>query len=92
VLAKKLGYNAQGVLWLIGANALITFVVPGISWQGHLGGLIAGTLVAAIFAFAPARNRSAIQWGGCAAVLIILVGLVLGLPPFAVQAELGIFG
>ncbi|GAA4182783.1 rhomboid family intramembrane serine protease [Streptosporangium oxazolinicum] len=92
VLAKKLGYNAQGVLWLIGANALITFVVPGISWQGHLGGLITGTLVAAIFAFAPARNRSAIQWGGCAAVLVVLVALVLGLPPFAVQAELGIFG
>ncbi|MEU4407760.1 rhomboid family intramembrane serine protease [Streptosporangium sp. NPDC023963] len=92
VLAKKLGYNAQGVLWLIGANAVITFVVPGISWQGHLGGLITGALVAAILAFAPARNRSAIQWGGCAAVLIVLVALVLGLPPFAVQAELGIFG
>ncbi|MFF3437876.1 rhomboid family intramembrane serine protease [Streptosporangium sp. NPDC002721] len=92
VLAKKLGYNAQGVLWLIGANAVITFVVPGISWQGHLGGLITGALVAAVFAFAPARNRSAIQWGGCAAVLIVLVALVLGLPPFAVQAELGIFG
>lgn len=93
VLAKKLGYNAQGVLWLIGANAVITFVVPGISWQGHLGGLITGALVAAVFAFAPDRkNRSAIQWGGCAAVLIVLVALVLGLPPFAVQAELGIFG
>ncbi|MER5644833.1 rhomboid family intramembrane serine protease [Streptosporangium sp. NPDC002524] len=93
VLAKKLGYNAQGVLWLIGANAVITFVVPGISWQGHLGGLITGALVAAVFAFAPARkNRSAIQWGGCAAVLVVLVALVLGLPPFAVQAELGIFG
>jgi len=92
VLAKRLGYNAQGVLWLIGANALITFVVPGISWQGHLGGLIAGTLVAVIFAFAPAGNRSAIQWGGCAVMLVVLVAMVLGLPPFAVQAELGIFG
>ncbi|WP_440069680.1 rhomboid family intramembrane serine protease [Streptosporangium sp. OZ121] len=92
VLARKLGYNAQGVLWLIGANAVITFVIPGISWQGHLGGLITGALVAAVFAFAPARNRSAIQWGGCAAVLIVLVALLLGLPPFAVQAELGIFG
>ncbi|WP_440101181.1 rhomboid family intramembrane serine protease [Streptosporangium sp. H16] len=92
VLARKLGYNAQGVLWLIGANAVITFVIPGISWQGHLGGLITGALVAAVFAFAPARNRSAIQWGGCAAVLIVLVALLLGLPPFVVQAKLGIFG
>ncbi|MFF5111395.1 rhomboid family intramembrane serine protease [Streptosporangium sp. NPDC000509] len=92
VLARRLGYNAQGVLWLIGVNAVITFVIPGISWQGHLGGLIVGTLVAVIFAFAPAKNRSAIQWGGCAVMLVVLVAMVLGLPPFAVQAELGIFG
>ncbi|MFI6457419.1 rhomboid family intramembrane serine protease [Streptosporangium amethystogenes] len=92
VLGRKLGYNVQGVLWLIGINAVITFVIPGISWQGHLGGLIAGSLVAAVFAFAPAKSRDAVQWGGCAAMLVVLVALVLALPPFAVQAELGIYG
>jgi membrane associated rhomboid family serine protease len=88
VLAKKLGFDVRGVLWLIGINALITVVVPNVSWQGHLGGLIAGTLVAVILAFAPSKNRSAIQWGGCVALAAVLVALVVLLPPFAVQAAL----
>ncbi|MFI6509876.1 rhomboid family intramembrane serine protease [Streptosporangium sp. NPDC050855] len=92
VLGRKLGYDVRGVLWLIGINAALTFVIPGISWQGHLGGLVTGALVAAVLAFAPARNRNAVQWGGCAVILVVLVALVVGLPPFAVQAELGIMG
>ncbi|GAA2896308.1 rhomboid family intramembrane serine protease [Streptosporangium fragile] len=92
VLAKRLGYDARGALWLIGINAAITFLVPGISWQGHLGGLVIGSVVAAILAFAPAKNRSAVQWAGCAVVLVALVALVLLLPPFTVLAELGISG
>jgi CDP-diglyceride synthetase len=66
-------------------------VVPGISWQGHLGGLITGGLVAVILAFAPSKNRNAVQWGGCVALAVVLVALVMLLPPFAVQAELGLF-
>ncbi|MDO5619006.1 rhomboid family intramembrane serine protease [Kocuria sp.] len=35
--------NLTSILVLIGINVVFGFVVPGISWQGHLGGLIAGT-------------------------------------------------
>ncbi|SNT61749.1 Membrane associated serine protease, rhomboid family [Streptosporangium subroseum] len=92
VLARKLGFDVRGVLWLIGINVVLTVVVPNISWQGHLGGLITGGLVATIFAFAPSKNRNAVQWGGCVALAVVLVALVMLLPPFAVQAELGLFG
>jgi membrane associated rhomboid family serine protease len=92
VLARKLGFDVRGVLWLIGINVVLTVVVPNISWQGHLGGLITGGLVAVILAFAPSKNRNAVQWGGCVALAIVLIALVTLLPPFAVQAELGIFG
>lgn len=34
----------QVVMWL-GINLVFTFVVPGISWQAHIGGLIGGALV-----------------------------------------------
>ncbi|MBP2706279.1 rhomboid family intramembrane serine protease [Microbispora sp. RL4-1S] len=81
VVARRLGYDARGVLWLIGINVVITFVVPGISWQGHLGGLVTGVVVAAGFAYAPARNRAAVQLGTAAAVLVALILLVTALMP-----------
>ncbi|WP_326826678.1 rhomboid family intramembrane serine protease [Streptosporangium sp. NBC_01756] len=87
VVSRKLGYDARGVLWLIGINAVITIMMPNISWQGHLGGLITGALVGGIFAYAPAKSRNAVQWGGYVALLVVLVALVLLLPPFAYQAE-----
>jgi membrane associated rhomboid family serine protease len=84
VVAKRLGYDARGVLWLIGINIVMTFVLPGISWQGHLGGLVTGTLVAVAFAYAPAKNRTVVQFGAAAAVLVALVLLVTQLPPLAI--------
>ncbi|OUC99726.1 rhomboid family intramembrane serine protease [Streptosporangium minutum] len=92
VVSKKLGYDARGVLWLIGANAVITFIIPNISWQGHLGGLVTGAIVGGILAYAPPKNRNAVQWGGCVAVLVVLVAMVALLPPYAFQAEFGLTG
>ncbi|GIH72990.1 rhomboid family intramembrane serine protease [Sphaerimonospora thailandensis] len=89
VVARRLGYDACGVLWLIGINVVITFIVPGISWQGHLGGLVVGTLVAAAFAYAPARNRTAVQVGSATAVLLVLIMIVAALPPYATLAVTG---
>ncbi|GII04816.1 rhomboid family intramembrane serine protease [Planobispora takensis] len=86
VVSKRLGYDIRGVLWLIGINVVITFVVPNVSWQGHLGGLITGAVVSAILVYAPARNRNLVQWGGCALVLLALVAAVVLLPPFAYDA------
>ncbi|SFJ46173.1 Membrane associated serine protease, rhomboid family [Streptosporangium canum] len=90
VVSKKLGYDARGVLWLIGINVVLTFTVSNISWQGHLGGLVTGAIVAGILAYAPPKSRNAVQWGGCAAVLVVLVALVALLPPYAFQLQYGI--
>ncbi|MCT9931773.1 rhomboid family intramembrane serine protease [Planotetraspora sp. A-T 1434] len=92
VVARRLGYDARGVLWLIGINVVLTFVVANISWQGHLGGLATGTLVAAAFAYAPSRNRTVVQFAAAAAVLLVLVLLVMLLPPTAYQGLPAITG
>ncbi|GGS87191.1 rhomboid family intramembrane serine protease [Planobispora rosea] len=83
VVGRRLGYDVRGVIWLVGINVVITFAVPGISWQGHLGGLVTGAVISAVLVHAPARSRSAVQWAGCAAALLVLVAAVLLLPPFA---------
>ncbi|GAA4573326.1 rhomboid family intramembrane serine protease [Planotetraspora kaengkrachanensis] len=86
VVAKRMGYDARGVLMLIGINIVMTFVLPGISWQGHLGGLVTGTLVAAAFAYAPAKNRAAVQFGSAAAVLVVLILLVTQMTPLVLSS------
>lgn len=48
-----------------------------ISWQGHLGGLLAGLATAGLVVFAPKARRSAVQWAGIAAVLVVLLALAL---------------
>ncbi|MHA7306829.1 rhomboid family intramembrane serine protease [Arthrobacter sp. TMN-49] len=77
VVQKKRGGDIRQIVVLLLINAAIGFIIPGIAWQAHLGGLIAGALCAVAIAYAPVKNRNLIQWGGIAVVLILLIGLTL---------------
>jgi membrane associated rhomboid family serine protease len=46
VLRNRVGADARGVATLIGLNLVISFAVPGISWQAHIGGLVTGVVAA----------------------------------------------
>jgi membrane associated rhomboid family serine protease len=48
-----------------------------ISWQGHLGGVLAGALAAAIVAYAPRQRRALVQWVGLAVLGVVLLGASL---------------
>ncbi|MDQ4054108.1 MAG: rhomboid family intramembrane serine protease [Actinomycetota bacterium] len=61
VLALKVGGDVRQLLVLIGINVFLTFAIPNISWQGHLGGFIGGAAVAAALVHAPRRHRAAVQ-------------------------------
>jgi len=78
VLAFKVGGNLQPILFWIGLNFLITVVGRGfISWQGHLGGFLGGTLIAAILVYAPRQNRTMWQAAGLGAFALALVVAIL---------------
>ncbi|MER8006500.1 rhomboid family intramembrane serine protease [Streptomyces sp. NPDC094149] len=79
VMARRLGADMNAVnrfmagllLWLV-ISAWIT------SWQGHLGGLLAGGLVTLAYAYAPRDSRrTLVQVGACLALLALLVILAM---------------
>ena len=77
VVQKKRGGDLRQIIVLLLINAAIGFIVPNIAWQAHLGGLIAGVLCTVAIAYAPAKNRVLVQWGGIAAVAALLVVLAM---------------
>lgn len=81
IVAKRQNLDVRPIVALIGLNVAFTLIVPlvtsqNISWQGHLGGLIAGALVAAAFVYAPRQRQSLIQGGLVLALLVVFVALV----------------
>lgn len=80
VLSRRLGLDNRQIVTLIVLNLVISFAVPGIAWQAHVGGLVAGALLTAAFAYAP-RNRpqarALVQAGTTMAIVLVLVVAVL---------------
>ena len=74
VVGRRLGADVRQVLGLIAVNVVIGFVVPGLDWRAHLGGLATGALVAFVMAYAPAKHRVLSQVAG---VVVVLAGLTL---------------
>ncbi|MFF4797554.1 rhomboid family intramembrane serine protease [Streptomyces sp. NPDC001351] len=79
VMARRLGADMRSVnqfmggllLWLV-ISAFVT------SWQGHLGGLLAGGVVTLAYAYAPRDGRrNFVQAGACVALLALLVILTV---------------
>lgn len=77
VVLKRLGGDARGMLVLIGINVVLGFVVPSISWQGHLGGLAVGAALGAAYAYAPRERRDTLALGATAIMALLLVGLAM---------------
>jgi membrane associated rhomboid family serine protease len=77
VVGRKLRLNIQPIALTIGLNLVLSFSLPNISWQAHIGGLIAGAGLGAAWAYAPRANRTAVQIGSSVALVAILVIMVV---------------
>ncbi|QKW10663.1 rhomboid family intramembrane serine protease [Streptomyces sp. NA04227] len=78
VINRRIGANREAVNRLM-ANLLIWMVISAgfASWQGHLGGLLAGALVGVGFAFAPRSRRDVVHVAVCGGVLVLLMVLAV---------------
>ncbi|MFC5801151.1 rhomboid family intramembrane serine protease [Streptomyces formicae] len=77
VLMRRLNYDLRPVIALLALNLLFTFTWSGIAWQAHVGGLIAGTVIAFGMVHAPRERRALVQYGTCAVVLLAVIVTVV---------------
>ena len=91
VLQRRLGRSAAGMYVVIGLNAVLGFVLPGIAWQAHLGGMITGAVAAAAIAYTGRRHSllekppsKGVHWVGLIGLLVLLV--VIALAKYVVSA------
>jgi membrane associated rhomboid family serine protease len=76
VVYRKMGYDISGLLVLLAINLFYTFAAPGISWQGHLGGLVGGLVAAVALVYAPRRRRGPLQVVAFVGLTVLCLALV----------------
>jgi membrane associated rhomboid family serine protease len=66
--ARQIPIMQSGVGMLLVINLIFSFTVPGISWGGHVGGLIGGVLAALVIQLGDRYRSQALALAGCAAI------------------------
>jgi membrane associated rhomboid family serine protease len=88
VVSRRMRVDSRGIIGLIAINLVLGFVVHGIAWQDHIGGLVTGALLTAAYAYAPRSQRVLVQVAATVVVLAALIAATalwsvhLGLPAF----------
>jgi membrane associated rhomboid family serine protease len=77
VAARRLNLDVRWLIGLVAINLVLTFSIPGISWQGHIGGLITGSLVGAAYVYAPRASRNAVQAAVTVGLLVVFAALIM---------------
>ncbi|MGH2603410.1 MAG: rhomboid family intramembrane serine protease, partial [Dehalococcoidia bacterium] len=77
MVQRRLRYNTNGLLIYIGVLIVFGFVVPGIDWKAHLGGMLTGVILGAAFVYAPQHRRAAYHAAACVVVLALVIAGVL---------------
>ena len=78
VVARRLRLDTRGIAMLIAINLALSFFWHNtIAWQDHIGGLLTGALLTAAYAYAPRKNRAALQVLATVAVVAVLAVAVV---------------
>jgi membrane associated rhomboid family serine protease len=79
LLYRQLRIDLRSLAGTLVLNLVITFTLPFISWQGHVGGLLVGALAGAAIGGLPTRTprRADLRWQGVGLGALLVVLLVL---------------
>ena len=77
IVIRSLGGNPTQIFLLIAINFSMGLFVSGISWEGHLGGLVTGLAIASVYASTRRSNQRFAQLVGVGLIIATLVVLTL---------------
>jgi membrane associated rhomboid family serine protease len=78
MFARRMRADMSWFIGLIAVNVVINVVFhTQLSWQGHLGGLVAGLALGAFLAYAPRERRDQFQLFGFGLVLVLTIVAVV---------------
>lgn len=77
IVIRSIGGNPSQIFLLVAINFSMGFFVSGISWEGHLGGLVTGLVIASVYAATRRQNQRVAQFTGVILVIAALVVLTL---------------
>ncbi|HEV2997494.1 MAG TPA: rhomboid family intramembrane serine protease [Solirubrobacteraceae bacterium] len=63
--ARQIPVMQSGIGFLIVINLALSFAIPGISWGGHVGGLIGGALTMLALQLGDRRRAQTLAFAGC---------------------------
>lgn len=84
IIGRHIGANVTGILVILGVNFFFGVFVGGISWQAHLGGVIAGALVALVYTRTRRREQRIWQIVLLGVITILLMAVVFVVPPLII--------
>lgn len=80
IIIRTMGGNSSVIFGLIAINLVMGFFVSGISWEGHLGGLITGLAISLIYSKTRNPSQKAMQlvsltalWGALALLTVLRI-------------------
>jgi membrane associated rhomboid family serine protease len=76
IIQRRLGGNATQIMVVIAINLVLSFIIPGISWEGHVGGLIVGAALGAILSRTRGPRMARLQAILISAVAVVLVAAI----------------
>ncbi|MFJ8805338.1 rhomboid family intramembrane serine protease [Streptomyces sp. NPDC102490] len=76
-LMRRRNSDMRPVVILLVISLIFTFTRDNVSWQAHVGGLVAGAVIGWAMLHAPRERRTLVQYGTCALVLLAVVALTL---------------
>jgi membrane associated rhomboid family serine protease len=89
VVARRLRVDSRWLVAIVVLNLGFDLLLRSqIAWQAHVGGLLAGGLLAAAFVYAPRRQRIPLQVGATI-VLLAVMGVAVAIRSHDIHHQLG---